>query len=548
MKHPILFLIALLCCLIGCTRNSSSTPIEDSNFFRITVDTITIHINDIVRPATKAEITHAVKFNNKYYCIYRDYGTYYFIDTERSFLIINLDGTIEHNIPLPEKIGNRSKLDLFVNNDTVFLKGLHKEGAYYLNDRHFNRVPTNYDTGIIYEDDCYCILQPKRNELGCTSWFRDKETGVEYEFNSHGRIINKIDSVYYITSDFRVLQIDNPAKLMPCEPERYYEILNSINFAWGSKSLEGVKVLFGDSICSHLNFDDSTSNIFIATSFTYNKELYHISNPDTFLHISKLDSGRFIPLQYINGKDMKFELNSSNLMRIQQDNSQLVTFDADYPNMPGFIEIKENKINVRYLKLPVDTIKYLHKETFPIVFNFIRDHIHSLHITSIDSLEREIGGTRLKLYTKRPLYHSYYPHHKMFEFEGAENFLKTEDEIISNKMSYDYTKNDSLVKSVFLEWLETKSLKYKYEIGTNQEKNIYKIARFERKLDEIIQTVTNTLNIEPERTKKKNGKFKLEWKEDNGLKIEVHYENFNEEYRNIRMIIYENLSVRQVVH
>ncbi len=533
-KTLLIFTLSLLFadCIVNHSNNSS-----DSEGFILSVDTITVHIRDLVRPATRAELSRAVKLNNKYYCLFSDYGLYYFMGKNMYFFILSPDGNIEQNIPLPESINNSYNFDLFVNNDTIFLKGERRNETYYLDTEHLNWKLTNHNSDIIYEDDSYCILHPLMHKLGCTTWFRD-ESGIEYELNSHGTIINKIDSTYYITSEERVLQIDNPAMLMLCPPERYYKVIKSKGYNWGSESMQGVKVLYGDSICNHLDCEAPRPEVIIFTSFVNNNELYHICRSDSSLMIARIDSSRLIPVHYFNEPGMKFELYNSDLMRIQKDKSQLLRFKTSNSNLSGIIEIREDKLDIRYLKHEVDTIEYLRKETFPIIFNFIRMHIDSLHITTADSLERALGGVCLRLHRKKPTYHSYFPHKDNFEFEGEEDYLKTEDEVITSTVSYDYTKNDSLVKSVFLEWLETKMFSDKYRTGYDRSKNTTKTTRFEKKLEDIVQTVNNILQVEPKKTKREQGKLMLEWRAADGLKVELYCEDLNKN-RQIRLIIYK---------
>lgn len=533
-KTLLVFTLSLL--FAGCIVNHSNNS-SNSEGFILSVDTITIHIKDLVKSVTRVELSRAVKFNNKYYCLFSEYGLYYFIGVNRYFLILSPDGNIEHNIPLPESINDNYNFDLFVNNDSIFLKGERSNETYYLDTEHLNWKLTNHNSDIIYEDDRYCILHPFKSRLGCITWFRNK-AGIEYELNSHGRIVNKIDSTYYITSDFRVLQIDNPAKLMPCVPERYYQALKSKAYFWADESVQGVKVLYGDSICSHWDCEAPEPETLILTSFVSNNELYHICSSDSSLMVAKIDSGKFIPAFHLSEPEMEFEINNPDLMRIQKDNSQLLRFATTDPNLSGMIEIKENKLNIRYIKHAVDTIKYLGKETFPVLFNFIRIHIDSLHIITADSLEHAIGSIRLQLHSKKPTYHSYYPHRNDFEFEGAERYLKTEDEIITSTVSYDYTKNDSLVKSVFLEWLETKMFSDKYRTGPDSGKNTAKTTRFENKLEDIVQTVNNILKVEPKKTKRKQGKLMLEWRAADGFKVELYCEDLDKN-RQIRLIIYK---------
>ncbi len=57
--------------------------------FDISIDTMFINIKDIARPASRINLTHAVKFNDKYYCFFEEQGLYAYKITAIQRKILN---------------------------------------------------------------------------------------------------------------------------------------------------------------------------------------------------------------------------------------------------------------------------------------------------------------------------------------------------------------------------------------------------------------------------------------------------------------------------
>ena len=497
--------------------------------FEITTDTINISIKNIMSPANRISLTHAVKYNDKYYCIFSERNIYHSWKNNKYFFIILPDGTIEHRIELPDKIKNSSYCDLFIKDDCIFLKEYYDHWTFYLDTKKMKWIRTKEVDDVIYEDDKYNITYLDYGEWGYRTWFKDKRTKLEYELASDGKIVNKIDSLFYITSIDKILKIDNPLKLNPCEPKYYYNKAQTSRIRMSSNSLIGAEVIYNDSTQSYFFFDESEP--YIITSFTYNNQLFHLFNDINATYITKLENNKMTPLQTLDERYKLFTHDYSYRMKIQKDNSQLLTISTKDENVYGFIEIQDNKIHIRYLQHDIDSLEYIGHETFPTAFDFIYGNIGSLTLQSVDSLEQTIGGIGMNRITQRRLYSS----NNQSSLISGKNYIKTENSYITNISVYYFTGKDSLIKNVSMDWLDTKSYNNQdsYDLGVNKKG---RIPIFQAKLEEIenyINLKTGSVATKEIRT----NDIKKIWKTTDGITISLYYSNNFEGMRPISLNI-----------
>ena len=341
----------LIAILIVFFFTSCKSQTKDANKkFEVSIDTINIHIKDKDNLDIKANLTHAIKFKNKYYCYFEEKRKDNYSRETKLFFIISEDGTIEHTINVPEEINNSVYFDLFLRNDSVFTKAYMDKGTFFLDLNKLQWKKIKEVDDMIYEDDKFYITYLDFGEWGNTTWFKEKKTSKEYELASAGTIINKIDNNYFITSGVEILMIEDPLKMKPCDPEYYYNIVvKDKNYHYeGSNSLLGTKILYFDSTYSRWDFKEPKN--YIATSFVYNNQLFHLCIDSNSTYIAKLNNGKLIPIQTIGKSYSIFNWHYSYRCKIQKDNSQLLKFESANKNEFGFIEINGNKINIRYLK------------------------------------------------------------------------------------------------------------------------------------------------------------------------------------------------------
>ena len=315
--------------------------------FNVTTDSFDISLKELIKPAIKVELSHAIKFQNKYYCFFEERKK----DNSRRdlkfcFIISDFGKTIQ-KINVPDEIQNTVYYDLFSMNDTIFVKTYMDSKTYYFNSNSSEWIITKDAEDILFEDERFSFTYLDFGEWGSTTWCRDKLTGEEYELASSGAIINKIDSVYYITSGWRILKVENPLKMKKCAKDYFYENVRKNDHSEGTTSLLGAEVLFLDTTYSF--WEQKKAKLFIATSFIADKKLYHLCINSSRTFIAKLENHKMIPVQIIGKRLSIFDWYYSERNKIQSDNDQLLKF---YTKIHfGLIELNGKEISVHYLNL-----------------------------------------------------------------------------------------------------------------------------------------------------------------------------------------------------
>jgi len=221
--------------------------------------------------------------------------------------------------------------------------------SYYLDLHTLTLVETPEPDDVIYEDEKVYVTYLDFGEWGSTTWFKYKSSGKEYVLASSGTIINRIDSSYYISAGARVLKIDNPLKMKQCDKKHYYQNVKKKDFSEGTNSLLGTEALYNDTTYSQWDFKEP--KLRIATSFKFDNKLFYLCTDSAQTFIAKLENKKLIPIQNIGQKYSTFDWHYSYRCKLRNDGFQLLKFDTKTNNTFGFIEIEQNKINIRYLKL-----------------------------------------------------------------------------------------------------------------------------------------------------------------------------------------------------
>lgn len=347
-KMRISILLIVFASLFSYNENSNkckaqSYSSKNGDFF-VNVDSLIIDLKPYVNP-DKVSLTHAVKFGDKYYCYFTDKKDSY----NKYFFSISNKGSIEKKIKLPRDLTDCFYLDLFVLHDTIFSKPYMNDKSYYLNLQTLKWIETPEPDDLIYEDERFYVTFLDFGEWGSSTWFKDKSSGKEYEIASSAEIINRIDSIYYISSGVRVLKIDNPLKLKQCDKEYYYRNIKKKEFSKGTNSLLGTDAIYKDTTYSQWDFKEP--KLYIATSFIADNKLFYLCTDNVKTFIAKLENKKMIPILNFEKKYSIFDWHYSYRCKIQKDGFQLLKFDAKTNNTYGFIEIENNKIDIRYLKL-----------------------------------------------------------------------------------------------------------------------------------------------------------------------------------------------------
>ena len=353
MKRQIL-LIFLVVCFVSKTQGQN---------FEVTVDTINISILDLMRRGTDIHLTHAIKFDQKYYVYFYEYFAVGMGSSKNHFFEISENG----NIKTLNDVRNSFYDDFFVKDNRIYLKAYWGGYSYYFNVKKEKWVKIKKLDDVIFEDEKFYVTYLDFGEWGSATWFRDKKTGIEYEVEGFTKI-NKVNDIYYLTSSTQVLAIKDPLKLMKCDKKKYYNKMKGnklsivkkeikengesyiVGVALGnSESLIGTEIVYQDTTYSRWSFEPP--NIAIARSFVFNNQLFHLCTDSNYTFIAKIEDGKMIPVQIIGDK-VRLSLSDNNHRgKSSNDDGLFRKFRTEDRNLFGFIEIYGNKIKMRYLKI-----------------------------------------------------------------------------------------------------------------------------------------------------------------------------------------------------
>jgi len=310
-----------------------------------------VNVKEYIKPAQRVDLTHAVKLNDNYYCFFLERKKDNYRPDLRFFFIISEEGKIEHNIEVPKAIQNTVYFDLFLRNDSVFAKMYMNDDTYYLDTISFEWRKIKAVDDMLYEDVHFYITYLDFGEWGATTWFRDKLSGKEYEIASSGSIINRVDSMYYITTGLSVIKIEDPLKMKQSDYNEYYEVIRKEEFYEGTNYFLGAEFVYRDTTYSYSFLEGNTPKLSIITSFVADNKLYHLCKDSVKTFIAVLDDGIMTPVQTIGEKYSTFNWFYSDRCRVQKDNSQLIKFRTKNRNTFGFIEVNGYEIIISYLNL-----------------------------------------------------------------------------------------------------------------------------------------------------------------------------------------------------
>ena len=176
----------------------------------INPDTIEINIKGTIGPLIKSK-------ENYYCCFFNNYHGY----TNNQFYIINSKSQKVKEVKVPNEIQN-NHLDLFINNDEIFSTEYWNDITFYLDKNISKWISTKKHLNIIYEDKDFIVTSHDYGEWGGNTWFIDKKTKEQYISSIINPIVNKLDSVYYLTTSREIFKIANPRELKRCNKKNSY--------------------------------------------------------------------------------------------------------------------------------------------------------------------------------------------------------------------------------------------------------------------------------------------------------------------------------------
>jgi hypothetical protein len=338
--------------------------------FNITTKNIDLEVKKIIKPATEIELTQIVKHKGIFYCYFKAVNKSNSKRSTKFFLIFSEKGNDLRKIEIPKNIQNADYFKLFLRNDSIFTKTSGWDRKTFYLDRstqkwdEMSEIDNHIVDNIIYEDDRFSFTHQKMGDFGNGIRFKDKQskrefgfitTTWEYPFMPED-IINRIDSIYYITSDTQIMKIDILTELNKSKSDCYYKVINKegeevevtdlfthpdYDYNWVDKRPE---IVFADTtLLYHWDCVDNLPKILFATSFVRENKLYHICFDSTRTFIAELENGQMKPIQNIDRKISCIDWFDLRCGKTLYDETQLLKFKIN--DKFGIMEINQQSIN-----------------------------------------------------------------------------------------------------------------------------------------------------------------------------------------------------------
>ncbi len=291
-------------------------------------------------------------------------------------------------------------LDFYIENYSLILKPYMDKQCYYLDLTNYRWTKIDKTDDLIFEDEKFLLYSLDFGEWGGKTWFKDKKTGQEYVLEATTPLVNKIDSIYYLTNSFRVFKIENPELLNKCNDDITYENIKSTGkfYSWYGKPI-GIDIVYQDTTFDYFDFNYKPH---IVSSFVLDKELLHIYETDTATYIAKHKSNSIEPIQKIVDNISFYNWHYSYRCTNLNGNNELLKFHTKEEQVFGLMEIIDNYIQVHY---------FVNKAVFEprIVgtvgadslfikrLNTILPNFNNLELSKIDSKEKAWGSFNISL-------------------------------------------------------------------------------------------------------------------------------------------------------
>jgi len=322
-----LIIIAFLFFFISCGKKYSETVRETIKLgcgdINITQDTFSVSI--------RGKFVKGIIYHDNYYLVFEKTDSYTG-EARKNVLIVDTIGNVVGKVSLPNgNLKDMCYFDLSVEKDSLFIKKTHSfdESIFVLNESTNKFQNTNNRIFTQYEDNEYKVSVTDKGEFGSITYFNNKSskstsiinTGCLY---SAPIVINRIDSVYYLTNSSRLLNA-------------YTRILKIENL----KQFENQSFNSYDKKCiSNKRFELvlDTTNMYLSTCFVVKKKLLCIYTVENGTYIGEIMEDRIKPVYKFK---MKFEA-----MLNKQFENDLQILSLYYPEdkRTGILTIDRNNL------------------------------------------------------------------------------------------------------------------------------------------------------------------------------------------------------------
>lgn len=531
MKIQYIIFLLLSFLLSACNNKETHSKVKVTHLdsgFSIYEDTLFVDI--------KGEMTHALKFQNKYYVLFEqkilEFGGY-----GKRWLSIFSDGELEKTVNCPASL-QTTYLDFFVKNDSIILKPYMNNKVFYLDTKDYTWRNIKQVDDLIFEDEKYNVYSLDFGEWGGKTWFRDKKTNIEYVVAATTPLINKIDSTYYLSSTSMVLKITNPTNLYKCKEEfKYEDIVKSRRIYAEHEGTIGYDAIYYDIV----TFNPTEIEIYkpkpkIITSFVVNNELFHLFTTDTINFVGKIENNSAKPItEIVNGFQF---FNQSYSYRFKNKfGNELLKFKTTNEHLFGLVEIIENNIHIHYFYNKAELSPKIIGQTksdeiFEKRLDLYLSNLKKLKLENVEAKELSWGSFDITPNHVIGIDNAWNP--KRYPIDKNKSFLLQEDSVIKNSVLYFGTKSNDLVRSITIDWKTNKRKAFSFTPSEkSQDSQAFK-NKFSHIESQIIKRIgkPNKIN-ETEEIKERY------WKTSTGLCIELKL-TLTDNYKEIRFVIYPN--------
>ncbi|PKF74547.1 hypothetical protein [Chryseobacterium sp. PMSZPI] len=396
----------------------------------------------------------SLKFKNEYYSIFQEDQLYYMGHSQKYLVKYNISGEILGTVILPEDLSRSYYLDFFMSDNQLYIQQNNNER--YIFDINTNKfIKTTKGDDLVYTDNNYKVMYKSFGEWGQATWFINKKNKSEHFTSLNGQDINFLFGKFHITNVSSIWEIRNPKELNKCNSDQYYNVINNKkNGIFTSYDyVKGIKLIYRDTI----EFDpyvrnsiDKLNYAFI-TSFVTNNNLYQITQLKDKTAISKVSQNKVEIVKEFNEKYRFFSWH--NQFRNKQNKYKFLKFQNGY-NSFGFFEVNDNNIDITKVNYTHDTIQYIKSDSIVQLLSFLSDK-NAISKKEIINFEKKTKGTDLQKRRNSINHNSYFP--KKFNKIEVEtiNYLKSENEYITQNIDYLFVKKDEMLKAIFLDWDKT---------------------------------------------------------------------------------------------
>lgn len=478
---------------------------SNAQTFKVYHNEILLNTTNVFKPASRIEMISSLKFKNEYYSIFEESELYYMGHSQNYLVKFDNNGNILLVIKLPKKLSN-NYLDFFELEDKLYVQN--QDNVRYVFDFFINDfIETSKGNDLVYENTNYKVFYKSFGEWGEATWFINKKNKSEYFTSKNGQDVNFLNGKFYLTNVNSIWEIKNPIKLDKCKPDQYYDVINNKEFGMFTSYDydKGTKLIYKDNV-EYSSYDPVTPigslNYAFLTSFVTNDKLFQITQLKDKTAITRVNNGN---VEVVNKFDEKYNFFSwRNQFRNTKNSNKFLKFRNGY-NSFGFFEVDKEDVNVTKVKFEYDTLQYVKSDN---VVRLISNLAQWNEITKNDivDFEKSTKGTDLQKYRSNINNNYYYP--RKFKNITVEtiNFLKSENETLTQNIDYLFTKKDEQLKAIYIDYDKTL---YYNTVGKNyfpiRNKNVdLSDEKFKEKYNEIrekLNAIGQQIAVKPRQNK-----------------------------------------------